>query len=81
MYKRAHDKYFNYYVYKNSLLHGIEPRTTRYLSYVNSRVLYQLSYKSISLANVNRTHDTRIYSPLLYQLSYGEWGYQVYHPT
>ena len=39
---------------------------------INSRVLFRLSYKSISLANVNRTHDNWVYSPVLYQLSYGE---------
>ena len=52
---------------------GDEART-RYL-HLGKVALYQMSYARMNGASGrNRTNDTRIFSPLLYQLSYrGKW--------
>ena len=43
---------------------------TRYL-HLGKVALYQMSYiRKIGASGRNRTNDTRIFSPLLYQLSY-----------
>ena len=48
---------------------GYEART-RYL-HLGKVALYQMSYiRKIGAFGRNRTNDTRIFSPLLYQLSY-----------
>ena len=51
---------------------GYEART-RYL-HLGKVALYQMSYIRIGASGRNRTSDTGIFSPLLYQLSYrGIW--------
>ena len=46
---------------------------TRYL-HLGKVALYQMSYIRIGASGRNRTSDTGIFSPLLYQLSYrGIW--------
>ena len=47
---------------------GYEART-RYL-HLGKVALYQMSYIRNGASGRNRTNDTRIFSPLLYQLSY-----------
>ena len=37
--KTAHNKYFNYYVYKNALLHGLEPGILRSLHNGNDTII------------------------------------------
>ena len=47
---------------------GDEART-RYL-HLGKVALYRMSYARVGASGRNRTNDTRIFSPLLYQLSY-----------
>ena len=52
---------------------GNEART-RYL-HLGKVALYQMSYSRNGASDRNRTNDTGIFSPLLYQLSYrGKYG-------
>ena len=55
---------------------GDEART-RYL-HLGKVALYRMSYiRTVGASGRNRTSDTRIFSPLLYQLSYrGKYGDQ-----
>ena len=60
---------------KSGFLYGADDEArTRYL-HLGKVALYQMSYIRINGASGrNRTNDTRIFSPLLYQLSYrGKW--------
>ena len=58
-----------------SFLCGAEDEArTRYL-HLGKVALYQMSYSRNGASDRNRTNDTGIFSPLLYQLSYrGKYG-------